>query len=249
MSRPVRHLVLPDTQCRPGRSIKHLVAAGRYIAEKTPDVVVHLGDHWDLPSLSSYDKGKKSAEGRRLHHDIEAGNLALAALTKEIRARRGYKPRLVLLRGNHCDRLRRAIEDDAKFDGAIGFHLFRDKELGWEVHDFLKVVKIGGISYCHYFYAPQTGRAYGGDARFKLTKIHQSFTQGHQQGLSSAIMEMPGGRRIRGLQAGSFYVGDESYAGPQGNHHWRGILVKNEVRDGDYDLMEVSIGYLLRRYS
>ena len=38
---------------------------------------MHLGDHWDMASLSSYDKGKRAFENRRYKKDIEAGNVAL----------------------------------------------------------------------------------------------------------------------------------------------------------------------------
>ena len=248
MSRWRRHVCIPDTQVRAGVSTKHLVAAGNYIAEKAPDVVVHLGDHWDLPSLNSHGK-KIEIEGKRIQQDIEVGNEALALLTKAIRGRKGYNPRLVLLRGNHEERLNRAIGDDPRLDGLVGSQSFNDRALGWEVHDFLNVVPIDGILYSHYFYAPLTGRPYGGDARYKLGRIHRSFTQGHVQGISTAQLEVPGGKRIRGLVCGSFYSHDESYKGPQANNHWRGIVVKNEVREGDYDATEVSLGYLLRRYA
>lgn len=226
----------------------HLEACGRYIAEKQPDVVVHLGDHWDFPSLNSHGR-RVEIEGTRVSRDIRAGNDALEVLTKAIRKRKGYNPRLVLLRGNHEDRLSRAVADDPKLAGVLDFSLFNDRRLGWEVHDFLKVATIDGIMYSHYFYNPLTGRPWGGDARYKLGKIHRSFTMGHVQGLSQAQLEVPGGERIRGLVAGSFYSHDESYKGPQANNHWRGILVKNEIRAGDYDLLEVSLGYLLRRYA
>jgi hypothetical protein len=53
----------------------------------------------------------------------------------------------------------------------------------------------------------------------------------------------------RGLIVGSYYQHDEDYKGPQGNHHWRGIIVKHEVRDGNYDMMEVSMDFLRERYN
>jgi hypothetical protein len=243
-----RHIVIPDTQVKPGLSVKHLVAAGRYIAHWKPDVVVHLGDHWDFSSLCSYEGGAFH-EGRRLQHDIDAGNDALAALTKEILKPKGYKPRLVLLRGNHEDRLSRLLAADAKLDGVVGFKLLRDKELGWEVYDYLVPVKIDGVLYSHYFYAPNTGRCYGGSAAYKLAKIHASFTMGHQQGLDVAQLSLAGNRRIRGLVAGSFYQHEEGYRGPQATNEWRGIVVKHEVANGDYDLMEVSMAYLLRKWA
>ena len=40
-----RYVVIPDTQVKPGVPTDHLEWAGRYVAEKRPDVVVHLGDH------------------------------------------------------------------------------------------------------------------------------------------------------------------------------------------------------------
>ena len=48
----MRHLVIPDTQCKPGHSFEHLEWAGQYAVKTKPDVIVHLGDHWDMPSLS-----------------------------------------------------------------------------------------------------------------------------------------------------------------------------------------------------
>ena len=61
----MRHLVIPDTQIKPDCPIDHMYWAGRYACAMKPDVIIHLGDHWDMPSLSSYDVGKKSFEGRR----------------------------------------------------------------------------------------------------------------------------------------------------------------------------------------
>src|SRR5512135_2199363 len=72
-NKTIRHFVIPDTQCKPGVPLDHLTWAGNYCAEKQPDVIIHIGDHWDMPSLSSYDVGKKEFEGRRYVDDIEAG--------------------------------------------------------------------------------------------------------------------------------------------------------------------------------
>jgi len=54
-----KHLVIPDTQVKPEHSVKHLRWAGQYAADKKPDVIIHIGDHWDMPSLSSYDVGTR----------------------------------------------------------------------------------------------------------------------------------------------------------------------------------------------
>jgi hypothetical protein len=242
-----KHLIVPDTQVKPGVPLDHLVWAGRYIAEKQPDVVIHLGDHWDLPSLSSYDRGKKSFEGRRLKADITAGNHGMDLLTSPFRKRRN-RPRQVFIPGNHEERILRAIEADASLDGILGWH---DLNLaGWEVQPYLKPIEIHGILYCHYFYNSRTGRPWTGTAATILKHVGQSFVMGHRQGLDpSGIHDLPNGGRRRGIIAGSFYQHDEVYLGAQGNSHWRGILMLHEVRGGNFDLMEISLDYLRRRYS
>ena len=61
-----RIMVIPDTQIRPGDDFAFLDAIGRYAVEMKPDIIVHLGDFADMPSLSSHDKaGSKSMEGQR----------------------------------------------------------------------------------------------------------------------------------------------------------------------------------------
>lgn len=243
-----KHLVIPDTQVKPGVPTAHLSWIGKYAAEKRPDTIIHLGDHWDMPSLSSYDKGKRSIEGRRYAADVAAGNRALELLTAPILKAKGYSPRLILLRGNHENRIEREVENNPTLEGKIGYGDFNDTALGWEVIPYLVPVVLDGIWYAHYFYNPKTGRPWGGDARFKLKQIHNSFTMGHVQGKDECEIPLPGGRRIRGLVAGSCYQHEESYIGPQGNNEWRGVLMKHEVRDGQYDLMEVSLDFLKRRF-
>ncbi len=176
------HLVIPDTQCKPGVPLDHLLWAGRYIAERKPDVVVHLGDHWDMPSLSSYEKrGSRYFEGKRVKDDIEAGNQGMALLMEGMGS---FRPkRLILLRGNHEDRITRAINEDPRAEGLFGFEDLHDTEYGWEVTPYLEPVVVDGVTYSHYFYNPNTGRSYSGSIETMLRNIGFSFTMGHQQGL------------------------------------------------------------------
>jgi hypothetical protein len=255
------HIFIPDTQVKPGVPVDHLDWIGRYIVDRFADrphvTIIHAGDHWDMPSLSSYDKGKKAMEGRRFIDDIIAGNEGLAVLDGPLtalnkkRSRQGaggkalWTPRRVMLRGNHENRIVRATEADAQLDGILGLHLLESP--GWELHDFLVPVVIDGVAYAHYFYNPMSGNPYGGMIENRLRQVGQSFTQGHQQTLlwgSRAVL----GRQQNGLVAGACYLHDEDYKGPQGNAHWRGIIVKHEVRDGSYDPMFVSLNYLCLKY-
>ena len=246
------HLVIPDTQIKPGVPTDHLRWICQYIVDRQPDVVILLGDHWDMPSLSSYDKGKKQFEGRRYEDDVRAGNEAIKLLTnptKEYNRRRKpanqYHPRWVFLYGNHEARILRAIEENAVLEGKVDLNDLDTS--GWETHDFLEVVWIDGIAYSHYFYNPMTTRPYGGQAATRIKTIGHSFTMGHQQTLDYTI-RFVGGKSQHGLVAGACYIHDEEYKGPQGNAHWRGIVVKHDVHDGQYNPMFVDLDYLCRRY-
>src|SRR3990167_1078957 len=113
-------LVIPDVQCSPKHTYKHLEWIGNYIAEKRPDVVVQIGDFTDMSSLSSFDVGKKTFEGRRYKDDIETSKEAMFTLMKPIyKVRRNYKPKMILTLGNHEERILRAVDSDAKLEGTI----------------------------------------------------------------------------------------------------------------------------------
>ena len=81
----MKHLVIPDTQIKPGIDISHLNALGNYILDQRPDKIIMLGDWADMHSLSSYDSGKKAGEGARYDDDIVAANVALGVLMEPIR--------------------------------------------------------------------------------------------------------------------------------------------------------------------
>ncbi len=59
-------LVIGDTQVKPGETQEHIEHIGEYIVDKRPDVIVCIGDWFDFPSLSSYDKGKNLLRGADL---------------------------------------------------------------------------------------------------------------------------------------------------------------------------------------
>lgn len=248
MSAPRRHLIIPDTQVKPGVPTVHFDWIGRAIRDYRPDVVVHLGDHWDFESLSSYALPIES-EGLRYEADVKAGNDALRRLHKAMGA---FKGRKVLLRGNHEDRLTRAIAANPKWAGAIGFHQLCDRALGWEVVDYVGatpgVIVIDGITYAHYFANPSTGKPIGGTISNRLAKIGTTFVQGHVQGLLRGNVPLATGLTRYGMVAGSCYLHDENYRGVN-NKEERCIVVLNEVRDGHFLEMPLSLDYLCRKYT
>ncbi len=246
-----KHLIIPDTQVRPGIRTDHLEWIGRFIADKKPNVVVHLGDHWDMPSLSSYDRGKGAAEGRRVAADIRSGNEALERLTRAF-LKGSYNPRRVLLRGNHEQRIERFVNDSPELEGSVGYHLFNDRDLGWEIKAFLEPVTIDGVTYCHYF--PRSGdgaisqtKRGAPSARAQVLREMRTCIAGHKQGLDTHIHHT-GNRTIRGIIAGSCYLHQEAYLSPQGTNYWRGILLLHEVKGGSFSICEVTLDWLRGRY-
>lgn len=251
-----KHLVIPDCQVKPGHSVEYLSWIGQYAAEKKPDVIVCIGDFADMPSLSSYDIGKKSFEGRTYTADVKAARKGMRALMKPIleeqeklklNHRQRWNPRLVLTLGNHEERIERAIEYDRKLDGLIGTKDLGYEAFGWEVHPFLEVVVIDGVAYSHYFTSGVMGRPVI-SAQMLITKKHMSCFAGHQQGRQIAYGRRADGKEMTAIIAGSCYEHNEGYMGPQGNEHWRGFYMLHEVNDGSFDEMAVSLDYLRRTY-
>ena len=54
------HAIIPDCQVKDGVDLSYLTWVGKYLAEKKPDVIVNIGDFADMPSLSSYDVGRRA---------------------------------------------------------------------------------------------------------------------------------------------------------------------------------------------
>jgi hypothetical protein len=253
----MRHLVIPDTQIKPGQDYSFCEWIGKYIVHVKPDKIICLGDWADMPSLSSYDVGKKSFEGRRYKADVEASIEAMTRLFKPLnefnaKAKKNkekqYHPELILTLGNHENRIERATESDPKLDGTLSIEDLRYKDFGWTVLPFLQPIVIDGVAYCHYFTSGVLGRPCT-SAQMQLNKKHMSVISGHQQGLQSAMDYRADGKRITSVISGSCYPHDESYMNYQGNKHWRGLLVLHEVADGEFDLMQVSLNYLEKKYN
>jgi hypothetical protein len=245
------HLYIPDPQVRPGSPVNHLDAAGNMAVELKPDTIICGGDFWDMHSLSSYDQGTIAGEGSRYKDDIEAGNAAMDVLMYPIRkfqstkSGKDYRPRMIFTLGNHENRILKHMQAHPFLEGVLG----NDLNLrGWKVYKFLELAEADGVFYTHYFYSPMTGKSFGGTAQNVLSKVGISFTMGHVQKLDYARKDLPNGKVINGLIGGAFYQHDEVYKGPQGNHHWRGVVVKRDVKDGDYDLEVWNIERVLRVY-
>lgn len=226
------HIIIPDTQAKEGVPSEHLGWIGQYLTDKYAgragvDVtLIHLGDHFDMPSLSSYDKGKRQMEGRRYRADVKAGNAAFDLLCSaqedynRLHPRKRWEPAKHFLLGNHEDRIDRACMDNAQLDGTLGYHdlnvgiapgeIEGDRSVehhGWNVHEFLDPLRLDGVSYAHYFTNPANGHPVAGMIESRIKTIGTTFTQGHQQGLKVGMLDTFFGRK-RGVVAGSCLTPD-----------------------------------------
>ena len=250
------HCVIPDVQAKPGIDFTYLNNIGKYIVEKKPDVLICIGDFADMPSLSSYDKGKKAFEGRRYLADIEASHQAMNALLSPMwdyndKARKNgkkrYNPKMILTMGNHENRIDRAVNLQPELEGVLDTNHLGYAGYGWEVYPFLEVAYADGVAYSHYFTSGVLGRPVT-SSRALLTKKHQSCVMGHVQTMALSTDYRADGTPILGLFAGCCYEHDEDYLGPQGNAHFRGIHMLYEVNNGSFYHHAVTLNYLNNKY-
>lgn len=255
------HLLIPDCQVQPGPDYRteHLGWIGQFWLDHRAeiDAAVCIGDFSDMSSLSSFDRGKKAFEGRRVIADFEATRAAMDLMLKPINAHnvkmRGqheplYRPAMHLTLGNHEHRIDKAVEDRAELEGVISTTDLGYEAAGWTVHPFLKVLDLDGINYSHYFYNPGNGRSLSGNIETRLRAVGASFVQGHQQQLAWGMRYVMGKPQM-GLVAGACYLGRSpaEYRGPQAEE-WRGIVMLRNVVDGFCDIETISLDTLSRRY-
>ena len=248
-------MVIPDVQVKPGNDVSYLRDVGKYIVEKKPEQIICLGDFADMPSLSSYDVGKKAFEGRRYRDDINASKAAMEILLEPLREynlnaaknrKRQYHPKMDFFLGNHEERILRATNDSPQLDGTISIADLALEESGWTVHDYLVPVVIDGIAYSHYFASGALLRPIV-SARALVTKKHMSCVQGHNQKMEIYNEYRADGKMLTGLFAGCCYLHNEDYLGPQGNTHFRGIHMLYEIDDGEFQCHSITLNYLRRR--
>lgn len=254
------HLIIPDAHCYPEDNFRRFEWAGKLILEKMPDVIVQIGDWWDMSSLCSYDKGKRDFMFRSYREDIEAGHKGEKYLYGPIvefnenqvkNKKKKYNPLIVKILGNHEYRVKRVLELEPRWDGTISMNDFTTKlPLPEVIVDFMDVIEIDGIHYSHYFVSGVKGLP-ASSARALLAKKLTSCTMGHTHTLDSAVGVRPNGSKVRSLICGSFHDKDHSsFAGPQVDAVWyNGLFLKHNVKDGDYDLEEWSIDRLEKHFS
>src|SRR5690242_10114791 len=102
---PRSHLVIPDPHAHYQHANTRADWLARLIIDRKPDVVVCLGDLADMPSLSGYDRGKRTFQGRTYRQDIDSALEFNDRLWAPVRATKKRLPLRVILEGNHEHRI------------------------------------------------------------------------------------------------------------------------------------------------
>lgn len=212
----IRVLIIPDSHAAPGLNNDRFTWLGRMIVDLKPDEVWCGGDLWDFPSLSSYDKGKRSFEGRRYVADLEAGLDAqekLWAPLAEYNAQRRegkraqYHPYKLFVAGNHDQaRIERVTQMHPELEGAIGVKDLKLDKYWDEVCEFKERTVRHGFALSHYFPSGVMGQPIGGlhAANSLLTKMGMSCIAFHSHLWDEKIMTRADGSKMMAIVAGCY---------------------------------------------
>jgi hypothetical protein len=254
-----KHLVVGDYHTYDGDNLRRFTALGNLIVAEQPDAIIFMGDQADMASLCSYDKGRKDMVFKNVKKDIEAMHIAekeifkpLLSMNKSlaIKKRKQYTPLVVKVLGNHEYRVQRLLDYHPEWEGSVSMDSFATRlNINEIVVPFKEYINVDDIHYSHIWASGVMGRPFA-SARAMIAKRGVSCTMGDTHTLDVATLSKPDGSRIRGLVAGSFHDPEyASFAGPQVDNIWyNGVMLKHNVKAGDYDLQEISVERLLEEY-
>lgn len=247
------HLVMPDSHAHPDYHNKRANWLGKLILDIKPDVVVNMGDMWDMPSMNTFESGKKTW-GRDYKRDIDAGLDFDERLWHYVRKAKKKKPRAVFIEGNHEHRLARVLNDKPELEGLISYN---DFNLNRNYDDVVLydggtpgIIDLDGVSYAHFHVSGVMGKPIGGiHQAYSLTqKLGTSATMGHTHTRGFAEIKHPAGTSRLGMVCGVFQDYKSAWAGGVNDVWWSGVVIKREVENGVYDHQWVSIESLKKEY-
>jgi len=251
-------LVVPDQHAHPEHNNDRADWLGKFILDRKPDMVVNMGDTFDMPSLSSFDKGKASFYGASYEKDINSGLEFLDRMWSPIRKAKRKRPYSVFLEGNHEHRLKKVLEYEPQLAGdrfGVSYKNYQLKDYHHEVVYYEGqtpgIYTTEGVSFAHFMVSGLMGRPIGGEhhAASLLAKNHCSCVVAHSHTTDWAVRSSPTGGRIMGLVAGVYQDYKSSWAGNV-NHLWsRGVCYLRNVEEGTYDFEFIGLETLRREYS
>ena len=226
----------------------------KFIIDENPDIVVNGGDAADVVSLSSYDKGKRSAIGRSYKADIEHHLDFQERMWQPVKARKKKMPYRIVLEGNHEHRIEKAHDLSPEYAGTIGFNDFDFDSYYNEVVRYdggtPGIVEIENILFAHYFITGVSGKSISGEraASMLYAKTGQSACQGHIHTFDYVNKNTIQGKARHALVGGCFHSHTPGWAGNI-THLWKaGLSVLDNVNNGDFDFRWVSLNALEKEY-
>lgn len=248
------HLIIPDQHAHPDYNNDRANWIGKLILDLRPDVVVNLGDGFDMASLSTYDKGKRAFAGRSYQKDIDSGwDFQDRMWHPLVRAKKKW-PRSIYLEGNHEHRIERALDLSPELQGTIGFSDYGLDNYYDEVIRYdggtPGVINVDNIYYSHYFISGIMGRPIGGVKPAYSISLGNgvSSTCGHIHTLDYSVRTIANGSKVQCLVAGVAQDYNSPWAGHINDLWWRGVVIKRGVEDGHYDPEFVSLKRLKELY-
>ncbi len=254
-----RLLLIGDPHSSPDTDNRRFDWLGNMILETDPDMVVCIGDFADLNSLSSYDKGKKTAELRRYRHDLNATHEALEKINsplenynrqkKNIRKAQRPLPRKVMILGNHEVRIERAVNLAPELDGTLNIADLRYEQYGWQVVPFKRPIEIEGVYFAHYFPSGVKGEPISGFniGANVIQKNLVSSVCGHSHLFDLAIRNRPDGTKVIGLCTG-WYGEQPTFLDATENLWWSGLIMLHNVEAGQFDVEQIGIERVRQLY-
>lgn len=250
-------LVVPDPHAHPDFSNERADWLGQYIKATKPDVVVNMGDTFDMPSLSGYDKGKASFFGNSYEKDINAGVEFLDRMWSPVKKAKKKKPHSVFLLGNHEARLSKVLEYQPELSGDKYGVSFKNYQLA-DYHNEIVyyegqtpgIYTCEGVSFAHYMVSGLMGRPISSEhhAYSLLAKNHTSCVVGHSHTVDWSVRSSPTGKRIMGLVAGVYQDYKSPWAGNVNHLWWSGVVHLRNVEDGVYSPEFIALSSLRREY-
>ena len=248
------HLVIPDQHAHPDFSNERADWLSKLIVDIKPDVIVNIGDAADMPSLSSYDKNKRIFQGRSYKKDIDSHLDFQDRMFHQMKKQKKKLPKRYVFEGNHERRIEKALDLSPELEGTISFNDYRFEDYYDETIRYSGgtpgIKEIDGVHYAHYFVSGVMGRPISGEhpAYSLLTKQFVSCTCGHIHTADYSIRTTVHGKKINGLVCGVYQDYDSQWAGEVNKLWWRGVVVKHNVEDGNYDPQWISIEALKKEY-
>lgn len=246
----INHFVIADMQIQSNTNISHFPAIIEEILERLPDVIVFLGDWWDMKSIW-YKMDVEMFDSLKYKIDIKAGYEAMKAfmipLIKHMK-NTGWAPRVVFCEGNHEGEVEALANKYKALRGLISNKDFGLEDFGIELIPFLKPVIIDDIAYCHYFTHGLKGEAVTSCKQLIKSKL-MNCVMGHKQKYDIDTEFRADGSPIYAIFAGCSYIHNPDYLEQKNVVYSRLVWALNEVKDKTFHPEMLYIHNLIKKYN